>query len=73
MQRTGYFQDLIHLIPRIGCNDPYLLIQTCRSGYKVGEVPVAKRYHDEMKDNTKMVIGKVGGPFSAFLSLRIKS
>ena len=56
--------------------EPYLLIQTCRSGYKVGEVPVTKRYHDEMKDNTKMV------PFKSWwsilrplflLSLRIKS
>lgn len=35
--------------------EPYLLIQTCRSGYKVGEVPVTKRYHNDMKDNTKMV------------------
>ena len=35
--------------------EPYLLIQTCRSGFKVGEVPVTKRYHNDMKDNTKMV------------------
>jgi dolichol-phosphate mannosyltransferase len=56
--------------------EPYLLIQTCRSGYKVGEVPVTKRYHDDMNDNTKMV------PFKSWwsilrplflLSLRIKS
>ncbi|MBU63712.1 MAG: hypothetical protein CMI26_14560 [Opitutae bacterium] len=56
--------------------EPYLLIQTCRSGFKVGEVPVTKRYHDDMNDNTKMV------PFKSWwsilrplflLSLRIKS
>jgi dolichol-phosphate mannosyltransferase len=56
--------------------EPYLLILTCRSGYKVGEVPVTKRYHDDMNDNTKMV------PFKSWwsilrplflLSLRIKS
>jgi glycosyltransferase involved in cell wall biosynthesis len=56
--------------------EPYLLIQTCRGGYKVTEVPVTKRYHSEMKDNTKMV------PFKSWwsiikplfvLSLRIKN
>jgi len=56
--------------------EPYLLIQTCRAGYKVSEVPVTKRYHQDMKDNTKMV------PFKSwwsilrplfFLSLKIKS
>ncbi len=56
--------------------EPYLLIQTCRGGYKVAEVPVTKRYHDDMKENTKMV------PFKSWwsilrplflLSLRIKS
>ena len=56
--------------------EPYLLIQTCRAGYKVAEVPVTKRYHHDMKDNTKMV------PFKSwwsilrplfFLSLKIKS
>jgi len=56
--------------------EPYLLIQTCRSGYKVAEVPVTKRYHNDMKDNTKMV------PFKSWwsilrplflLSLRLKS
>ena len=56
--------------------EPYLLIQTCRSGYKVSEVPVTKRYHEDMKDNTKMV------PFKSWwsilrplflLSLRMKS
>ena len=35
--------------------EPYLLIQTCRSKFKVAEVPVTKRYHKEMKNNTKMV------------------
>ena len=55
--------------------EPYLLIQTCRAGYKVSEVAVTKRYHNDMKDNTKMV------PFKSWwsilrplflLSLRIK-
>jgi len=43
--------------------EPYLLIQTCRSGYKVGEVPVTKRYHNDMRDNTKMV------PFKSWWSI----
>ena len=43
--------------------EPYLLIQTCRSGYKVGEVPVTKRYHNDMKENTKMV------PFKSWWSI----
>ena len=43
--------------------EPYLLIQTCRSGYKVSEVPVTKRYHDDMKENTKMV------PFKSWWSI----
>ena len=43
--------------------EPYLLIQTCRAGYKVSEVPVTKRYHNEMKDNTKMV------PFKSWWSI----
>jgi glycosyltransferase involved in cell wall biosynthesis len=56
--------------------EPYLLIQTCRNGYRVGESPVTKRYHQDMNDNTKMV------PFKSWwsilrplflLSLRIKS
>ena len=56
--------------------EPYLLIQTCQAGYKVAEVPVTKRYHHDMKDNTKMV------PFKSWwsilrplflLSLKIKS
>ena len=43
--------------------EPYLLIQTCMSGYKVGEVPVTKKYHDKMNDNTKMV------PFKSWWSI----
>ena len=43
--------------------EPYLLIQTCRAGYKVSEVPVTKRYHNDMKDNTKMV------PFKSWWSI----
>ena len=43
--------------------EPYLLIQTCRAGYKVAEVPVTKRYHSDMKDNTKMV------PFKSWWSI----
>jgi len=43
--------------------EPYLLIRTSKLGYKIGEVPVTKRYHDEMKDNTKMV------PFKSWWSI----
>ncbi len=43
--------------------EPYLLIQTCRSGYKVSEIPVTKHYHKEMRDNTKMV------PFKSWWSI----
>jgi dolichol-phosphate mannosyltransferase len=43
--------------------EPYLLIQTCRSELKVAEVPVTKRYHKEMKHNTKMV------PFKSWWSI----
>ena len=43
--------------------EPYLLIQTCRAGYKVSEVPVTKRYHNDMKNNTKMV------PFKSWWSI----
>ena len=43
--------------------EPYLLIKTCRAGYKVSEVPVKKRYHNDMKDNTKMV------PFKSWWSI----
>jgi glycosyltransferase involved in cell wall biosynthesis len=56
--------------------EPYLLIQTCRSNLEIAEVPVTKKYHDNMNDNTKMV------PFKSWwsilrplflISLRIKS
>lgn len=43
--------------------EPYLLIKTCCGGYKVSEVPVTKRYHVDMKDNTKMV------PFKSWWSI----
>ena len=43
--------------------EPYLLIQTCRAGYKVSVVPVTKRYHQDMKDNTKLV------PFMSWWSI----
>ena len=42
--------------------EPYLLIQTCRSGYKVSEVPVTKalpqRYERKHKDGSiqKLVV-----------------
>ncbi|HYU31988.1 MAG TPA: glycosyltransferase family 2 protein [Thermoanaerobaculia bacterium] len=35
--------------------EPYFFIQTVRLGYKVGEAPVRKIYHREMRKNTKMV------------------
>ena len=35
--------------------EPYLFIKTVQSGYRVGEAPVRKIYHHEMKQNTKMV------------------
>jgi dolichol-phosphate mannosyltransferase len=35
--------------------EPYFFIQVVRLGYKVGEAPVRKIYHREMKKNTKMV------------------
>ena len=43
--------------------EPYLLIQTCKAGYKISEVPVTKRYHQDMKENTKMV------PFKGWWSI----
>ena len=43
--------------------EPYLLIQTCRCGYKVDETPVTKIYHNDMKENTKMV------PFKSWWSI----
>ena len=43
--------------------EPYLLIKTCRLGYKVGQAPVKKIYHNDMQDNTKMV------PFKSWWSI----
>ena len=43
--------------------EPYLLIQTCRSGYKVGEIPVTKRYHNDMKKIPRWFHSKAGGRF----------
>ena len=43
--------------------EPYLLIKTCQLGYKVGQAPVQKTYHDDMKKNTKMV------PFKSWWSI----
>ena len=43
--------------------EPYLLIKTCKLGYKVGQAPVKKIYHNDMKDNTKMV------PFKSWWSI----
>ena len=43
--------------------EPYLLIKTCQLGYKVGQAPVSKIYHNDMKDNTKMV------PFKSWWSI----
>ena len=35
--------------------EPYLLIKSVQLGYRVGETHVKKKYHVEMKSNTKMV------------------
>lgn len=43
--------------------EPYLFIQVVRSGYRVGEAPVRKIYHAEMRKNTKMV------PFKSWYSI----
>jgi len=43
--------------------EPYLLIQAVRLGYRVGEAPVRKIYHQEMRQNTKMV------PFKSWYSI----
>ena len=43
--------------------EPYLLIQTCRSSFSVSEVPVTKKYHEDMRHNTKMV------PFCSWWSI----
>jgi dolichol-phosphate mannosyltransferase len=43
--------------------EPYLLIKTVQLGYRVGEAPVRKIYHAEMRRNTKMV------PFKSWYSI----
>jgi dolichol-phosphate mannosyltransferase len=43
--------------------EPYLFLKTVQLGYKVGEAPVRKIYHQEMKRNTKMV------PFKSWYSI----
>ena len=40
-----------------------LAICSVQSGYRVSEGPVRKIYHDDMKDNTKMV------PFKSWYSI----
>lgn len=43
--------------------EPYLLIKVVMGGYRLSEHPVTKIYHDDMKDNTKMV------PFKSWYSI----
>lgn len=43
--------------------EPYFFIKTVQLGYKVGEAPVRKIYHQEMRKNTKMV------PFKSWYSI----
>lgn len=43
--------------------EPYFFIKIVQLGYKVGEAPVRKIYHSEMKKNTKMV------PFKSWYSI----
>ncbi|HKV06516.1 MAG TPA: glycosyltransferase family 2 protein [Thermoanaerobaculia bacterium] len=43
--------------------EPYLFIRIVQLGFKVGEAPVRKIYHREMKKNTKMV------PFKSWYSI----
>ena len=43
--------------------EPYFFIKVVQLGYKVGEAPVRKIYHQEMKRNTKMV------PFKSWYSI----
>jgi len=43
--------------------EPYLFIKAVQRGYKIGESPVRKIYHQEMKRNTKMV------PFKSWYSI----
>lgn len=43
--------------------EPYFFVKVVQLGYKIGEVPVKKIYHPEMKSNTKMV------PFKSWYSI----
>jgi len=43
--------------------EPYLLIKTVSLGYRVGQAPVKKIYHADMRKNTKMV------PFKSWYSI----
>lgn len=43
--------------------EPYFFIKVVQLGYKVGEAPVRKIYHQEMRRNTKMV------PFKSWYSI----
>ena len=43
--------------------EPYFFIKVVQLGYKVGEAPVRKIYHQEMRKNTKMV------PFKSWYSI----
>jgi glycosyltransferase involved in cell wall biosynthesis len=43
--------------------EPYFFIKVVQRGYKVGEAPVRKIYHQEMRKNTKMV------PFKSWYSI----
>src|SRR5688572_27068174 len=43
--------------------EPYLFIKVVQLGYRVGEAPVRKIYHREMRQNTKMV------PFKSWYSI----
>ncbi|HEY0554973.1 MAG TPA: glycosyltransferase family 2 protein [Thermoanaerobaculia bacterium] len=43
--------------------EPYFFIKAVQLGYKVGEAPVRKIYHREMRENTKMV------PFKSWYSI----
>jgi len=43
--------------------EPYFFIKVVQHGYKVGEAPVRKIYHQEMRKNTKMV------PFKSWYSI----
>ena len=43
--------------------EPYLLIKAVSLGYRVGEAPVKKIYHPDMRKNTKMI------PFKSWYSI----